>query len=178
MREEERQASRRHEAKYEQRPRRGGWYGDPAGHARAAERGWEERHHEGGRAYSARRAGDEPDQPRADYSLRREQRVGRNYERSGSERGHRGWFGDPARHARASEKGWERSDHGRSGWYGDPAGHSRASEKGWEERGHARRSCEDDDHGHRGRASGNGRRGWHGDPRGPAEAVGRASRDR
>lgn len=70
----------------------GGWYGDPEGHSRASERGWDGRRDDddrGGR-----------------YSRSRDDDYGR-YSRQGSQGGHGGWFGDPEGHARAAERGWE-----------------------------------------------------------------------
>jgi hemerythrin superfamily protein len=74
----------------------GGWFGDPEGHSRAAEEGWENRG--GGR----RSRSDDDD-------------GGSRSSRGGSSgRGHGGWFGDPEGHSRASEEGWEHRSGGRS----------------------------------------------------------------
>ncbi|HEY7901324.1 MAG TPA: hemerythrin domain-containing protein [Caulobacteraceae bacterium] len=70
----------------------GGWFGDPEGHSRASERGWEERRDSSGR-YSSR-----------DDDDRRHSR-GRDDDRG---RGHGGWFGDPRGHSEASREGWDR----------------------------------------------------------------------
>jgi Hemerythrin HHE cation binding domain len=155
-----------------------GWYGDPQGHSRASEEGWESRR--GGGGYS---------------------RGGRDYEdeRYGSRgggRGQAGGFGDPERHSRASEEGWEQrrggGDYshggrdyederygsrggGHGGWFGDPQGHSRAAEEGWEQRrgggGYGRgRDYEDERHGSRGGGGRGGHGGWFGDPEGHSRA--------
>jgi len=159
-----------------------GWHGDPEGHSRASEEGWE--HRGGGRGgYSSR-------SEREDYD-----------DRGSSGRGHGGWFGDPEGHSRASEEGWEhrgggrggyssRSDRedyddrgssgrGHGGWFGDPEGHSRASEEGWQHRGGGRggyssrsdrEDYNDDRQSYRSSGSGEGR-GWHGDPEGHSRAA-------
>jgi len=123
----------------------GGWFGDPEGHSRASEEGWEHRGRSGG-GYGRSRDDDDDDR----YSSRGGSSRGR---------GHGGWFGDPEGHSRASEEGWEsrRGSGGRSrdydddddryssrggssrgrghgGWFGDPEGHSQASERGWRNR--------------------------------------------
>jgi hypothetical protein len=71
--------------------RHGGWYGDPQGHAEAAERGWEER----GYSRSRSRSRDDEDDRRSS--------------RSGG-RDHGGWFGDSRGHAEAARRGWENRD--------------------------------------------------------------------
>lgn len=65
----------------------GGWYGDPEGHSRASERGWEERRGSG--SSSRRSSGYDDDDDR----------------RSGG-RGHGGWYGDSRGHSEASRRGW------------------------------------------------------------------------
>ena len=70
---------------------RGGWFGDPEGHSRASEEGWEHRGRGGG-GYG--RSRDDEDDDR--YSSRGSSRG----------RGHGGWFGDPEGHSQASERGW------------------------------------------------------------------------
>ncbi|WP_433851497.1 hemerythrin domain-containing protein [Stenotrophomonas nitritireducens] len=79
----------------------GGWFGDPEGHARAAERGWEGRRDDddrGGRYSRSRYDDDRGGSSRSRY----------DDDRGGSSRGgHGGWFGDPEGHARAAERGWE-----------------------------------------------------------------------
>lgn len=141
----------------------GGWFGDPEGHSRASERGWEGRRNDdddrSGRYSRSRYEDDRGGSSRSRY----------DDDRSGSSRGgHGGWFGDPEGHARAAERGWEgrrdddddrsrysrsrydddRGSYGRSrndddnysrhgshgGWFGDAEGHSRAAERGWESR--------------------------------------------
>lgn len=64
-----------------------GWFGDPEGHARASEEGWESR----GRSRSSPRDED-------DYRSGRGSREGR---------GHGGWFGDSRAHSEASRRGWQ-----------------------------------------------------------------------
>ena len=98
--------------------RRGGWFGDPEGHAEAARRGWDNPDHgpsgwygdSRGHSEASRRGWDNPDH------------------------GPSGWYGDSRGHAEASRRGWDNPDHGPSGWYGDPEGHSEASRRGWDER--------------------------------------------
>ncbi|MQP74675.1 hemerythrin [Stenotrophomonas sp. MYb238] len=80
----------------------GGWFGDPEGHARASERGWEGRRNDdddrGGRYSRSRYDDDRGGSSRSRYED----------DRGGSSRGgHGGWFGDPEGHARAAERGWE-----------------------------------------------------------------------
>ncbi|MGX9720011.1 hemerythrin domain-containing protein [Stenotrophomonas acidaminiphila] len=159
----------------------GGWFGDPEGHSRASERGWEGRRNDdddrGGRYSRSRYDDDRGGSSRSRY----------DDDRGGSRGGHGGWFGDPEGHARAAERGWEgrrdddddrgrysrsryddrggssrssRDDDdrggsrgggrgGHGGWFGDPEGHARAAERGWE----SRRDDDDD----RGRRSSRGR---------------------
>lgn len=62
----------------------GGWFGDPEGHARAAEEGW--RHRE---SSSSRYERDD------------------NRGRSRSDNDERGWYGDPQGHAEAARRGWQ-----------------------------------------------------------------------
>lgn len=179
-----------------------GWYGDPEGHSRASEEGWENRGRGGG-GYSSRSRDEEDD----GYS-----RSSQGSSRGGGERSQGGWFGDPEGHSRASEEGWENrrggggyssrsrdddddrySSRGGSqgssrgsgrGWFGDPEGHSRASEEGWEHRGRggggysSRSRDEDDDRDQRGSSGGRGHGGWFGDPRGHAEASRRGWQNR
>jgi len=119
----------------------GGWFGDPEGHSRASEEGWENRGRSGG-GYSSRSRDDDDDR----YSSRG----------SSQGRGHGGWFGDSEGHSRAAEEGWEnrgrggggyssrsrdddddrggRGGRGQGGWFGDPRGHSEASRRGWQNR--------------------------------------------
>ncbi len=154
----------------------GGWFGDPEGHSRASERGWEGRRNDdderGGRYSRSRYDDDRGGSSRSRY----------DDDRGGSSRGgHGGWFGDPEGHARAAERGWEnrrdddddrgrysrsrydddrggssrsrydddRGGGGRGGWFGDPEGHARAAERGWETR-----RDDDDDRGRRGGSRG------------------------
>ena len=67
-----------------------GWLGDPEGHSRASEEGWESR----------RRGGGDSGRGRDEYDDRYSSRG------SGRGRGHGGWFGDPEGHSQASERGW------------------------------------------------------------------------
>jgi hypothetical protein len=159
-----------------------GWSGDPEGHSRASQEGWENR----GRSAGSSRYEDEQDY--------------RSSSRGGSDDRGRGWFGDAEGHSRASEEGWENrgrsrsmsrdedegrysssrdSSGGRRGsWFGDSEGHSRASQEGWENRGGSRSSSSRDaDYDDRNRGSG-GRGGWFGDPRGHAEASRRGWQNR
>jgi hypothetical protein len=120
----------------ETRRERGGWYGDPRGHAEALHRVWEERDREfRSRAYD------------------RDEDRGRYQRRS-----HGGWYGDPRGHAEASRRGWderggqrsfrereEDDERGRGGWYGDPQGHSEAARRGWDDRDERGRGFRDDD---------------------------------
>ena len=165
-----------------------GWYGDPEGHSRASEEGWENRG--GGRGGSSR-----------DY--RDEEGNGRR-----SQGGERGWYGDAEGHSRAAQEGWEnrgggsrrggysRSERdedddrrhsssgrgGHGGWYGDSEGHSRAAEEGWENRGGgSRRSAtrserDEEDHRRSSQSGRSGHGGWYGDPEGHAEAARHRSR--
>ncbi len=66
----------------------GGWFGDPEGHARAAEQGWDDR-----RPSRSSRGRDDDDDD----------------DRRGPQRGqsHGGWFGDSRGHAEASRRGWQ-----------------------------------------------------------------------
>jgi hypothetical protein len=176
---------------------RGGWFGDPEGHSRASEEGWEERRGGGG------------------YGRSRDYDDDRYSSRGGSRgRGHGGYFGDPEGHSRASEEGWEsrragggggysgrgRDDddddryssrggggrgRGHGGWFGDPEGHSRASEEGWESRrggggysGRGRDEDDDDRYSSRGGSRGRGHGGWFGDPEGHSQASERGWRNR
>jgi hypothetical protein len=77
----------------------GGWFGDPEGHSRAAEEGWEQR---GSGEYRRSSSRDEDD--------------GNGYRSSRGSRGggHGGWFGDPEGHSRAAEEGWEHRGGARS----------------------------------------------------------------
>jgi len=166
-----------------------GWSGDPEGHSRASEEGWENRR--GGRSSSARY------EDEGDYRASRSGSPGR---------GQGGWFGDPENHSRASEEGWENrrggsgfsrssardydedryssreSSHGSQGrgWSGDPEGHSRASEEGWDNRGGRSRSSSSRDYDEdRGRSSSGGSHGgWFGDSRGHSEASRRGWQNR
>ena len=170
-----------------------GWYGDPEGHSRASEEGWEHRRGGGGGGGGYSRGRDYGDDDR---------RYGGG---GGGGRGQSGWYGDPEGHSRASEEGWEHrrgggggggysrgrdygdddrrsgyggggSGRGHGGWFGDPEGHARASEEGWEHRrgggGYSRgRDYGDDDSrssGSSGRGGGHG--GWFGDPEGHSRA--------
>lgn len=175
---------------------RGGWFGDSAGHSRAAQEGWEGREDRGGYSYSSRGRDDED-----------------RYDRGASGRSGSGWYGDPEGHSRASQEGWEHRDNrgrsgyssresddgerydrgsygrgrsGGSGWYGDSEGHSRAAHEGWENReggGRSRMSSRDEDddrYSSRGSSGsrGTGHGGWFGDPRGHSEAARRGWQDR
>jgi hemerythrin superfamily protein len=183
----------------------GGWFGDPEGHSRSSEEGWEQRRGGGGGYGRSRDYDDDDDR----YSSRGGSRG----------RGHGGWFGDPEGHSRASEEGWEQrrgggGGYGRSrdyeddddryssrggsrgrghgGWFGDPEGHSRASEEGWEHRrggggsgGYGRSRDYDDDNGRYSSRSGSGsgsrgrgHGGWFGDPEGHSRASERGWRNR
>ncbi|MBV8145200.1 MAG: hemerythrin domain-containing protein [Gammaproteobacteria bacterium] len=180
----------------------GGWSGDPEGHSRASEEGWESRG--GGGGYGRGRDYDDDER----YS------SGGGSSRG---RGHGGWFGESEGHSRASEEGWEQrggggggygrgrdydeneryssrggsgssgSNRGRSqgGWFGDPEGHSRASEEGWEHRrggGGYGRSRDDDDERYSSRGGGGdrgrGHGGWYGDREGHSQAAERGWRNR
>ena len=156
-----------------------GWYGDPQGHSRAAEEGWEQRR--GGGGYARGR----------DYEDER-------YGSPGGGRGQGGWFDDAEGRSRAWEEGFgprtggggyarggrdyedERYGNrgyprgGPGGWFGEPQGHSRAAEEGWEQRrgggGYARgRDYEDERYGSRGGGRG-GHGGWFGDAEGHSRA--------
>lgn len=176
---------------------RGGWSGDPEGHSRASEEGWESRRGGGYGSGGYGRSRDEDDDDR--YSSG-----------GGRGRGRGGWFGDPEGHSRASEEGWESrrggggysgrgrdeddddryssrgSSRGRGhgGWFGDPEGHSRASEEGWESRrgssysGRGREEDDDDRYTSRGSGRGRGHGGWFGDPEGHSQASERGWRNR
>ena len=176
---------------------RGGWSGDPAGHSRASEEGWENRRGGGYGSGGYGRSRDDDDDDR--YSSG-----------GGRGRGRGGWFGDPEGHSRASEEGWEsrrggggyygrgRDDddddryssrgsgrgRGHGGWFGDPEGHSRASEEGWESRrgssysGRGRDEDDDDRYSSRGSGRGRGHGGWFGDPEGHSQASERGWRNR
>jgi len=139
-----------------------GWYGDPEGHSRASEQGWEERR--GGRG-----GGDYDD------DNRRGSRS--SYSRSGSDDDYRssggrgrGWFGDSEGHSRASEQGWEE----RRGGRGDDDDDNR---RGGGSRSYSRSGSDDDNRSSRGGGS-SGHGGWFGDSRGHAEAARRGWRDR
>jgi hypothetical protein len=177
-----------------------GWHGDPEGHSRAAQRGWDSRRDDDDdRGRSSRSRSDDDD------------RGGRG--RSGDDRSQGGWFGDSEGHSRAAQRGWETrrdddDDRGRSsrsrsdddnrggrgrsgddrsqgGWFGDSEGHSRAAQRGWEtrrddddDRGRSSRSrSDDDDRGgssrYRSDDGGQSRsgQGWHGDPEGHSRAA-------
>ena len=66
---------------------RGGWFGDPRGHAEAAREGWRERDDERG------------------FARGRDEQGGRDDD-DGRGHGRGGWFGDPQGHARAAREGW------------------------------------------------------------------------
>jgi hypothetical protein len=119
---------------------RGGWFGDPEGHSRAAERAWGEGRRSGGWF------GDSEAHSEAS------ERAWREGRRPG------GWYGDPEGHSRAAERAWE---DGRrpGGWFGDSEGHSRAAEKRWEQGGRSRATRRDDNED---RSSGGGRDHGHG----------------
>jgi hypothetical protein len=132
-----------------------GWFGDPEGHAEAAEKGWEHREHSNG---GSNRSGDRYESG----NRSRRSNDSNSYDRR--DHGQGGWFGDPEGHAEAAEKGWEHRehrnggsnsgryesrsrsrrdndsyegrDHGQGGWFGDSEGHAEAAEKGWEHREH------------------------------------------
>jgi hypothetical protein len=134
-----------------------GWYGDPEGHSRASEEGWENRGRGGG-GYSSRSRDEE------DYGYSRSPQGSMRGGSQGSSRG-----------SQETSRGSGR------GWYGDPEGHSRASEEGWENRGrsgYSRSRDEDDDRDQRGSSGGRGHGGWFGDPRGHAEASRRGWQNR
>jgi hypothetical protein len=71
-----------------------GWFGDPEGHSRASEEGWENRGRAGG---SSSRSRDEDDE--------RDERGGGRGRSQGQGQG--GWFGDPRGHSEASRRGWQ-----------------------------------------------------------------------
>lgn len=71
----------------------GGWFGDPEGHSRASERGWEER---------------SPYSSRSDDDDRRPSRGRDDDDRRSGGRDHGGWFGDSRGHSQASREGWDR----------------------------------------------------------------------
>lgn len=132
---------------------RGGWFGDPEGHAEASRRGWDERDDDRGRSMRSR--GDDDD--------RRYRSRGRDDDDRGRGRG--GWFGDSEGHSEASRRGWEERD--------DDRGRSMRSRD--DDRRYSSRSRDDDDD-RRGRDRGQG--GWFGDSRGHAEAARRGWEDR
>jgi len=84
---------------------RGGWFGDPQGHARAARRGWEGNDDRGGGRSDWR----DREHGRGD-----EERRG-GYGGSGQGGGHGGWYGDPEGHARAARRRWEEDEDDRRG---------------------------------------------------------------
>jgi hypothetical protein len=171
--------------------RRGGWFGDPEGHAEAARRRWEE---DDDRRYSRSRSRDDDDDDRrSSRSRSRDDDDDDDRDRLGRRRG--GWFGDPEGHAEAARRRWEEDDdrrysrsrsrgdddddddrdrlgRRRGGWFGDPEGHAEAARRRWEEdddRRYSRsRSRDDDDDRDR---LGRRRGGWFGDPEGHAEAA-------
>jgi hypothetical protein len=193
--------------------RRGGWFGDPEGHAEAAREGWEERRGYSSRSRSMR---EDDDDDRRYRSRSRDEDDDRD--RLGRRRG--GWFGDPEGHAEAAREGWEdrrgysgsrsmreddddrryrsrsrdedddrdRLGRRRGGWFGDPEAHAEAAREGWEERRGYYRSRDDDDDDRRYRSRsrdydddrdrlGRRRGGWFGDPGGHSEAA-RRGRER
>lgn len=142
----------------------GGWYGDPEGHSRASERGWEGRQgYDDGRSSYGRSHYEDNDRGRYSQSRSRNDYQSRSDD-------------DRGRYSRSGSDDDRTSQYGHGGWYGDPEGHSRASELGWEhrrgdyedDRGRYSRSRSDDDY----RASPRGGHGgWYGDPEGHADAA-------
>jgi len=137
---------------------RGGWFGDPEGHAEASRRGWDNPDHgpsgwygdPRGHAEASRRGWDNPDHGRS------------------------GWYGDPEGHSEASRRGWEHRDNGRSSsrYEDDDRRRSYASrERDYDDRGYSARGRDEDDRGR-------GRGGWFGDSRGHSEAARRGRDDR
>jgi hemerythrin superfamily protein len=135
----------------------GGWFGDPEGHSRASEEGWE--HRGGGRGgyggggYGSGGYGGGGRGRDYDDDDERSSRGGGG----GRGRGHGGWFGDPEGHSRASEEGWEHRGGGGRGGYG-----------------RSRDDDDDDRYSSRGGGGGGGRGrghgGWFGDPEGHSRA--------
>lgn len=100
---------------------RGGWLGDPEGHAEASRRGWESRDDDdrggrsgGGRSGSSRSSRDDDD--RGYYRSRQDEDDDRRYR------------------SRSRNDDDDGRDHGRGGWFGDSRGHSEAARRGWEDR--------------------------------------------
>jgi hypothetical protein len=90
-----------HERRSARSSHHGGWSGDPAGHAEASRKGWDEREGE-------RRTYRDEDERRGSS-----RGGGRRYEQRSREdehderHGHSGWFGDREGHCEASRRGWE-----------------------------------------------------------------------
>jgi hypothetical protein len=78
---------------------RGGWFGDPEGHAEAARQRWED-DDRGGRS-SRSRAGGRYDE---------DERGGRGRSGSSGQSSGQGWYGDSEGHARAARRGWRDRD--------------------------------------------------------------------
>src|SRR6267142_1695587 len=112
----------------------GGWFGDRAGHAEAARRGWEER--EGS---TRSRYGDDD---RRTSRSRDDDYDDRRYDRPRDEEGR---FTSSRSRSRDDDDD-QRSGRDHGGWFGDRAGHAEAARRGWEEReGSARSRDRDDD---------------------------------
>ena len=78
---------------------RGGWFGDPEGHAEAARQRWED-DDRGGRSSRSRSS--------ARYE--EDDRGGRGRSSSGGQSSGQGWYGDSEGHARAARRGWRDRD--------------------------------------------------------------------
>jgi hemerythrin superfamily protein len=78
---------------------RGGWFGDPEGHAEAARQRWED-DDRGGRSSRSRSS--------ARYE--EDDRGGRGRSTSGGQSSGQGWYGDSEGHARAARRGWRDRD--------------------------------------------------------------------
>jgi hypothetical protein len=85
---------------------RRGWYGDSAGHAEAARRGWEDRERSSNYGRSSNESRGYARQDRDDD---------RRYSRGSDDdrRSHGGWFGDSRGHSQAARQGWDERDDGR-----------------------------------------------------------------
>jgi hemerythrin superfamily protein len=93
----------------------GGWFGDRAGHAEAARRGWEERE-------GSARSRDRDDDRRSSRS-RDEDYDDRGYDRPRDEEGR---FTSSRSRSRDDDDD-RRSGRGHGGWFGDPEGHAEAA---------------------------------------------------
>jgi hemerythrin superfamily protein len=150
----------------------GGWFGDRAGHAEAARRGWEERE-------GSTRSRYRDDDDRRTSRSRDDDYDDRRYDRPRDEEG---------RFTSSRSRSHEDDDRrGHGGWFGDRAGHAEAARRGWEEREGSTRSryrdddrrtsrSRDDDYDDADRRGSRGHGGWFGDPEGHAEAARRGRR--